>query len=120
MADVVIFAAGTGVLISGQANILAGVHCLLNKATVLGGTEIHVKLPGLTQTRILNCYLDFTGIPMQLQISGSFLLGVAFVLIKSRNGKAKGLSTVDNTFSGPGKVYRRCPTGRIEWALQGY
>lgn len=104
--DVVVFSADTGVLVAGQANILTGVHCY-NKATELGGTGIHVKLAGLTQTRILNCYLDFTGIvaedPVQLQISGSFFLGDAFVLIKSRNGKVKGLNIVDNMFSGSGK-----------------
>ncbi|KAG0499504.1 hypothetical protein HPP92_004195 [Vanilla planifolia] len=76
--DVVIFSAAVGIEISGQANLLTGIHCY-NKATGFGGTGIHLKLPGLTQTRIVNCYLDYTGIvsedPVQLTVSDSFFLG---------------------------------------------
>lgn len=104
--DVVIFSAGIGIMISGQANTLSGVHCY-NKATGFGGTGIYLKLPGLTQTRIVNCYLDYTGIvaedPVQLHISSSFFLGDAFVLLKSINGVVNGVSIVDNMFSGFGK-----------------
>ncbi|KAK1279844.1 Polygalacturonase QRT3 [Acorus gramineus] len=101
--DVVIFSAAVGVMISGQANVLTGVHCY-NKATGFGGTGIYLKSPGLTQTRILNCYLDYTGIvaedPVQLLISGTFFLGNAFVKLKSVNGVMKGVTIVDNMFSG--------------------
>ncbi|KAM4102363.1 hypothetical protein ACB094_05G217900 [Castanea mollissima] len=101
--DVVIFSASIGVMVSGQANVLTGVHCY-NKATALGGTGIYVKAPGLTQTRIMNCYFDFTGIvaedPVQLHITGSFFLGNAFVLIKSLAGVVCGVNIVDNMFSG--------------------
>ncbi|CAN8325358.1 unnamed protein product [Cochlearia groenlandica] len=103
--DTVIFSASVGVMISGQANLLSGVHCY-NKATGFGGTGIYLKLPGLTQNRILNCYLDYTGIvaedPVQLQISGTFFLGDAFVLLKSITGLVKGVNIVDNMFSGSG------------------
>ncbi|KAK4399553.1 Polygalacturonase QRT3 [Sesamum angolense] len=101
--DVVIFSAATGILISGQANTLSGVHCY-NKATSFGGTGIYLKTPGLTQTRIVNSYLDFTGIvaedPVQLTISSSFFLGDAYILFKSINGVVNGVNIVDNMFSG--------------------
>lgn len=106
LTDVVIFSAAIGVMISGQANILSGVHCY-NKATGFGGTGIYLKLPGLTQTRIVNSYLDYTGIvaedPVQLQISNTFFLGDAYIVLKSINGVVNGVSIVDNTFSGSGK-----------------
>lgn len=104
--DVVIFSAATGIIISGQANTLSGVHCY-NKATGFGGTGIYLKLPGLTQTRIVNSYLDYTGIvaedPVQLHIASSFFLGDAFILLKSINGVANGVNIVDNMFSGSNK-----------------
>ncbi|CAI0401495.1 unnamed protein product [Linum tenue] len=101
--DVVIFSAGVGVMITGQANILTGVHCY-NKASGFGGTGIYIKLPGLSQTRIVNSYMDFTGItvedPVQLTISDTFFLGGAYVVFKSVKGVAKGVSVVNNMFSG--------------------
>nr|GLL29073.1 polygalacturonase QRT3-like [Ipomoea trifida] len=104
--DVVIFSANIGIMVSGQANILTGVHCY-NKATGFGGTGIYLKVPGLTQTRIVNSYLDYTGIvaedPVQLHISGSFFLGDAFILFKSVNGVVNGVNVVDNMFSGGNK-----------------
>ena len=104
--DVVIFSAAIGVMISGQANTLSGVHCY-NKATGFGGTGIYLKLPSLTQTRIVNCYLDYSGIvaedPVQLTISSSFFLGDAYILFKSVKGLAKGINIVDNMFSGSNK-----------------
>ncbi|CAL1402489.1 unnamed protein product [Linum trigynum] len=103
--DVVIFSAAVGVMITGQANILTGVHCY-NKASGFGGTGIYVKLPGLSQTRIVNSYMDFTGItvedPVQLTISDTFFLGGAYVVFKSVKGVAKGVSVVNNMFSGSG------------------
>ncbi|GAV83889.1 Pectate_lyase_3 domain-containing protein [Cephalotus follicularis] len=104
--DVVIFSAAVGVMVSGQANILTGVHCY-NKATGFGGTGIYLKLPNLTQTRIVNCYMDYTGIvaedPVQLLVSNCFFLGDAHVLLKSINGIAKGVNIVDNMFCGSDK-----------------
>ncbi|XP_004305794.1 PREDICTED: polygalacturonase QRT3-like [Fragaria vesca subsp. vesca] len=103
VSDVVIFSAAVGIMVQGQANIFTGVHCY-NKATGWGGIGIHIRSPGLTQTRILNSYFDFTGIvaedPVQLHISGSFFLGNAFVMIKSLKGVMSGLTIVDNMFSG--------------------
>ncbi|KAJ8455659.1 hypothetical protein OPV22_028766 [Ensete ventricosum] len=101
--DVVIFSAGTGIILSGQANILTGVHCY-NKATALGGVGIYVKLPGYSQTRIDNCYLDYTGIvledPVQVHVTNAFFLGDANVVLKSVKGVISGLTIVDNMFSG--------------------
>lgn len=101
--DVVIFSASIGIMISGQANMLTGVHCY-NKATQWGGSGVYIRAPGLTQTRIANCYFDFTGVvaedPVQLHITGSFFLGNAFVMIKSLAGVVCGVNIVDNMFSG--------------------
>ncbi|XVF46031.1 hypothetical protein PTKIN_Ptkin02bG0255500 [Pterospermum kingtungense] len=101
--DVVIFSAAIAIMVSGQANTLSGVHCY-NKATGFGGTGIYLKLPDLTKTRIVNSYMDYTGIvaedPLQLHISSSFLLGDAFILLKSINGVANGVNIVDIMFSG--------------------
>lgn len=104
--DVVIFSAQTGIIITGQANLISGVHCY-NKATGFGGVGIYLRLPGLTQTRIVNSYMDYTGIvaedPVQLTVSNCFFLGDAFILFKSVNGVMNGVSVVDNMFSGSGK-----------------
>ncbi|XP_038679798.1 polygalacturonase QRT3-like [Tripterygium wilfordii] len=101
--DVVIFSADIGIQISGQANSLSGVHCY-NKATGFGGTGIYLKVPRVTQTRIVDCYMDYTGIvvedPVQLHISSSFFLGNAFIKLKSIKGVASGVNIVDNMFSG--------------------
>lgn len=103
--DVIVFSAAVGILVAGQANTLTGVHCY-NKATSFGGTGIYLKLPGLTQTRITNCYLDFTSIvsedPVQLYVSGSFFLGDANVVLKSVKGVMKGVEIVGNMFDGRG------------------
>ncbi|XP_065852119.1 polygalacturonase QRT3 [Euphorbia lathyris] len=104
--DVVIFSAAIGVMISGQGNTLSGVHCY-NKATGFGGTGIYIRLPNLTQTRIVNCYLDYNGIiaedPVQLSITNSFFLGDGFVVLKSINGVARGITIADNMFAGSNK-----------------
>ncbi|XP_043688214.1 polygalacturonase QRT3 isoform X2 [Telopea speciosissima] len=103
--DVVIFSAAIGIMVAGEANTLTGVHCY-NKATGWGGTGIYLRLPGLTQTRIVNCYMDYTGIvaedPVQLLISNTFFLGDGFILLKSIKGVIRGVNIVDNMFSGSG------------------
>ncbi|KAJ4975183.1 hypothetical protein NE237_000289 [Protea cynaroides] len=104
--DVVIFSAAIGIMVAGEANTITGVHCY-NKATVWGGIGIYLRVPGYTQTRIVNCYLDYNGIvaedPVQLLISNSFFLGDGFILLKSINGVLRGVNIVDNMFSGSGK-----------------
>lgn len=105
--DVVIFSAAVGILLSGQANIITGVHCY-NKATGFGGVGIKLQLGGLTQTRILGSYMDYTGIvaedPVQLDIVNSFFLGDAYILLKSSQRKMiSGVNIVNNMFSGSGK-----------------
>ncbi|XP_047154448.1 polygalacturonase QRT3-like [Vigna umbellata] len=101
--DVVIFSAAIGIMVTGQANTISGVHCY-NKASGFGGTGIYLKLPGLTQTRIVNSYMDYTNIvaedPVQLHISSSFFLGDANIVLKSVKGIVNGLNIVDNMFSG--------------------
>ncbi|GAB4840931.1 hypothetical protein Ancab_021691 [Ancistrocladus abbreviatus] len=106
VSNVIVFSAATGILVSGGANLITGVHCY-NKATGYGGTGIYLKLPGMAQTRIVDSYLDFTGIvaedPVQLVISNNFFYGDAFITLKSINGIANGVNIVDNIFSGSGK-----------------
>lgn len=106
VSDVVIFSAQTGILVTGQANLISGVHCY-NKATGFGGVGIYLRLPGLTQTRIVNSYMDYTGIvaedPVQLTISNTFFLGDGFVLFKAVKGVMSGVTVVDNMFAGSDK-----------------
>lgn len=103
VSDVVVFSAAVGIMITGQANTLSNVHCY-NKATGFGGTGVYIKTPGLAQTRIVNSYMDYTGIvaedPVQLTVSSSFFLGDAYVVFKSVKGVANGVNIVDNMFSG--------------------
>nr|GEU87302.1 polygalacturonase QRT3-like [Tanacetum cinerariifolium] len=104
--DVVIFSAAVGIMISGQANIITGVHCY-NKAYGFGGTGIYLKVQGITQTRIVNSYFDYTGIvaedPVQLHVSDCFFLGDAFIVLKSIRGLLDGINIVNNMFSGSNK-----------------
>ncbi|KAF6176382.1 hypothetical protein GIB67_041229 [Kingdonia uniflora] len=101
--DVAIFSAATGIVLRGQANMVTGVHCY-NKATYFGGVGILVKLPSNSQTRINNCYMDYTAIvledPVQVQISNGFFLGDANVVLRSVQGRISGLNIVENMFSG--------------------
>ncbi|KAL5728858.1 hypothetical protein ACHQM5_001891 [Ranunculus cassubicifolius] len=103
VSNVVIFSAATGVTLRGQANLLTGVHCY-NKATYWGGIGILVQLPGNSQTRIDNCYLDYNAIvledPAQVLVSNAFFLGDGNIVLKSIKGKISGLTIVDNVFTG--------------------
>ncbi|KAH7520969.1 polygalacturonase QRT3 [Ziziphus jujuba] len=106
LTDVVLFSSAVGVDVSGHGNTLSGVHCY-NKATRFGGTGIYLRKSGLGQNRIINSYLDYTGIvaedPLQLHVSNSFFRGDAFVALKSVKGVVSGVNIVDNTFSGSSK-----------------
>ncbi|KAJ7513801.1 hypothetical protein O6H91_23G015000 [Diphasiastrum complanatum] len=108
ISNVVVFSAAVGISVSGQANLLTGIH-LYNKATGFQGVGMYVRLPGYTQTRILGCYLDYTGIvaedPVQLQISDSFFLGDANILLRStrRYLSVESVIITHNLFSGTGK-----------------
>ncbi|KAF0894501.1 hypothetical protein E2562_039278 [Oryza meyeriana var. granulata] len=106
VSDVVVFSAATGIMVTGGANTISGVHCY-NKATGFGGTGIYLKVPGLTQTWVTNCYMDYTGIvaedPVLLHVSSSFFLGDANVVLKAVNGVARGVQIVGNLFNGRGK-----------------
>ncbi|MCO5593814.1 hypothetical protein L7F22_047832 [Adiantum nelumboides] len=102
--DVVIFSAQTAIEVDGQANIITNVHCY-NKATEYGGIGIIVR-KGAIQTRILDSYLDYTGIvleePQEISVSDSFFLGDAYVLLRALNDapSVKGVSIVNNIFHG--------------------
>ncbi|KFK28649.1 hypothetical protein AALP_AA7G026900 [Arabis alpina] len=98
--DVVIFSAGIGISLNGQANMVTGVHCY-NKATWFGGIGILVKAH---LTRIDNCYLDYTGIviesPVHVHVTNGLFLGDANIVLKSVNGKISGVNIVNNMFIG--------------------
>ncbi|XP_010683687.2 polygalacturonase QRT3 [Beta vulgaris subsp. vulgaris] len=104
--DVVVFSAAVGITLRGQANIITGTH-LYNKATFFGGVGILVKLPGLSQTRIDNCYLDYNSIvmedPVQVHITNGFFLGDGNVVVKSAHGRISGLNILNNMFCGDPK-----------------
>jgi hypothetical protein len=106
VSDVVVFSAATGIMVTGGANSISGVHCY-NKATGFGGVGIYLKVPGVTQTWISNCYMDYTSIvaedPVLLHVSGSFFLGDANVVLKAVNGVAKAVQIVGNLFNGHNK-----------------
>ncbi|KAJ4702670.1 Polygalacturonase QRT3-like protein [Melia azedarach] len=101
--DVAIFSAAIGIKLSGQANIVTGVHCY-NKAAGFGGIGILVKVADATLTRIDNCYLDYAGIvledPVQIHITNGFFIGDANIVLKSIKGRISGLNIVDNMFNG--------------------
>lgn len=106
VSDVVVFSAATGIMVTGGANTISGVHCY-NKASGFGGTGIYLKVPGLTQTWLTNCYMDYTSIvaedPVLLHVSGSFFLGDANVVLKAVNGVARGVHITGNLFNGRDK-----------------
>ncbi|CAH2078478.1 unnamed protein product [Thlaspi arvense] len=97
--DVVIFSARIGISLSGEANMVTGVHCY-NKATWFGGIGILVKS---RLTRIDNCYLDYTGIviedPVHVHVTNSLFIGDANIVLRSARGKVSGLNIVNNMFS---------------------
>ncbi|XP_021766492.1 polygalacturonase QRT3-like [Chenopodium quinoa] len=101
--NVVVFSAAVGIILRGQANMITGAH-LYNKATDFGGVGILVKLAGLSQTRIDNCYLDYNSIvmedPVQVHVTNGFFLGDGNVVVKSVQGRISGLNIVNNMFSG--------------------
>ncbi|CAI9783547.1 unnamed protein product [Fraxinus pennsylvanica] len=94
---------------SGTAiNLMGNDNAVTDVATDYGGKGFYLRVPsGLTQTRIVNCYLDYTGIvvedPVQVHISSSFFLGDAYILLKSVKGVVNGVNIVDNMFSGSNK-----------------
>ncbi|KAF8102938.1 hypothetical protein N665_0190s0055 [Sinapis alba] len=110
--DVVIFSAGVGILLNGQANMVTGVHCY-NKATWFGGIGILVKSH---LTRIDNCYLDYTGIviedPVHVHVTNALFLGDANIVLRSVHGRIHGVNIVNNMFSGDPK--HNFPIVRLE------
>lgn len=105
VSDVVIFSAAYGISLSGEGNYITGVHAY-NKVASLGGVGIYLQLPGYTQTRIVGCHLQGTGIiaedPLQLEISNNYFSGDANILLRSTK-KSHAISYVtitNNMFTG--------------------
>ncbi|XP_024378245.1 polygalacturonase QRT3 isoform X1 [Physcomitrium patens] len=105
VSDVVIFSAAYGIAVSGVGNFITGVHAY-NKAARLGGVGIYLQLPGYTQTRIVGCHLEGTGIiaedPLQLEISSSFFSDDANILLRStkKSHAISYLTIINNMFTG--------------------
>jgi hypothetical protein len=105
VSDVVIFSAAYGISLSGEGNLITGVHTY-NKAASLGGVGIYLQLPGYTQTRIFGCHLQGTGIiaedPLQLDISNNFFSGDANIVLRStkKSHSVSYVTITDNMFTG--------------------
>ncbi|RIA04019.1 hypothetical protein BRARA_K01791 [Brassica rapa] len=91
-----------------RRTLVCGVHCY-NKATGFGGTAIYLKLSGLTQSRIVNSKLDYTGIvaenPVQLQVSGTFFWAIMLTkwsLTGTVNGMAMRSTVAKGSVDGNG------------------
>lgn len=108
--NVVVFSAETGILVRGQANILAGVHCY-NKASSFGGRGIYVKSASGSSllTRITSCYMDYNDVviedPNQVLVTDCFFFGGARVVLSAVKGQVNGLTVVSNMFTlGPSRL----------------
>lgn len=105
VSDVVVFSAAYGISLSGEGNYITGVHTY-NKAASLGGVGIYLQLPGYTQTRILSCHLQGSGIiaedPLQLDISNNFFSGDANIVLRStkKSHAVFYVTITDNMFTG--------------------
>ncbi|XP_062095660.1 polygalacturonase QRT3 [Humulus lupulus] len=120
--DVAIFSAEVGVVLRGQANMVTGVHCY-NKASGFGGIGILVKMAWISQTRIDNCYLDYTSIviedPVQVHVTNGFFLGDANIVLRSVKGHIHGLTIVNNMFNG--SIQYNTPIVRVDgsfWSIE--
>uniref|UniRef100_A0A6B2L5B9 Rhamnogalacturonase A/B/Epimerase-like pectate lyase domain-containing protein n=1 Tax=Arcella intermedia TaxID=1963864 RepID=A0A6B2L5B9_9EUKA len=99
--NTIVFSSRVGVLITGAANLLTGVHTW-NLASSEGGIGIYVDAPGYTQNRLVACYLDFNSVvavaPEHLSIvDGFFLCGGNIVLVAIPGHQTvNGLNVIDN------------------------
>jgi hypothetical protein len=59
--NTIVFSALIGVVVTGAANLLTGVHTW-NLGEALGGIGILIDSPGYTQNRLIGCYLDYNDI----------------------------------------------------------
>ncbi|XP_030479740.1 polygalacturonase QRT3 [Cannabis sativa] len=120
--DVAIFSAEVGIILRGQANMVTGVHCY-NKATGFGGIGILVKVAWISQTRIDNCYMDYTSIviedPVQVHVTNGFFLGDGNIVLKAVKGHIHGVNIVNNMFNGNPQYHT--PIVRVDgsfWSIE--
>jgi hypothetical protein len=89
----------------------AGVH-LYNKATRWGGEGIVVRR-GADQTRIVGCYLDYTGIMLeeskQISITNSYFLGDAAIVLRATSSSTSSTTTTTTTTSASASVSSAMP-----------
>ncbi|CAI0375783.1 unnamed protein product, partial [Linum tenue] len=100
--DAVIFSSAIGVVLRGQANMLRNIHTY-NKERIFGGIGILVRAFA-DYNRITDCFVDYNSIvledPRFIQITNSFFLGYANVVLKAVKGRLEALSITDNFFRG--------------------
>ncbi|CAN1343823.1 Polygalacturonase QRT3, partial [Linum perenne] len=100
--DTVIFAAQIGLLVRGQANMITGLHTY-NKSWIFGGIGILMKVYA-AYNRIVNCFIDYNPVvledPYFVLLTNNFFLGHAYVVLKSVNGRATGLTIANNFYTG--------------------
>ncbi|CAL1352640.1 unnamed protein product [Linum trigynum] len=100
--DAVIFSSAIGVMLRGQANMLRDIHTY-NKERIFGGIGILARAFA-DYNRITDCFVDYNSIvledPRFIQITNSFFLGYANVVLKAVKGRLEALSITDNFFRG--------------------
>ncbi|CAN1343826.1 Polygalacturonase QRT3 [Linum perenne] len=93
---------GIGLLVRGQANMITGLHTY-NKSWIFGGIGILMKVYA-AYNRIVNCFIDYNPVvledPYFVLLTNNFFLGHAYVVLKSVNGRATGLTIANNFYTG--------------------
>ena len=99
VSDAVVFNAEVGLVSTGGANLIEGLHCW-NDATGLGG---HGIISTATSTRFHAIYMDYTSVvledPTHVSLTDSFFLGMGTLVLRSAKGVVDGLLVQDNTWA---------------------
>lgn len=99
--DVVVFSSRIGLITTGGANVIEGLHTW-NLATQRGGLGIVVQSPS---TRLISVYLDYNALvlrnPNHVSVSDSFFLGAGNIVLEAHGSSAKinGLSIINSQFN---------------------
>lgn len=99
VSDVVVFNSEIGLVSTGGANLIEGLHCW-NDATGRGG---HGIISTATSTRFHAIYMDYTALvlqdPTHVSLTDSFFLGMGTLVLRSTTGVVDGLLVQDNTWA---------------------
>lgn len=106
VSDVIVFGGQTGVLVTGGANLIEGVHTW-NDGTHAASPGWGIVISNTQSVRILNCYLDYTALriegPNHISVADSFFLGGATIVLAPRTDNklpagVVGTVLTDNTW----------------------